>query len=140
MSQLAPSGPVYQAGTLSGNPLATAAALVALRRLRDASVYEDLEQAGRRLAEGLQAAAVGQPACVQRVGSMATLFFQPGPVRDFEGATESDTERYGAFFRHLLARGVYAPPSQFEAMFLSTAHGEAEIDLTVDAAAEFFGS
>ena len=140
MSQLAPSGPVYQAGTLSGNPLATAAALVALRRLRDPAVYDLLEEAGRTLAEGLEAAAAGQPVCVQRVGAMATLFFRPGPVRNFEDAVDSDTERYGAFFRHLLSRGIYLPPSQFEAMFLSTAHGEAEIEHTVEAATEFFSS
>jgi glutamate-1-semialdehyde 2,1-aminomutase len=140
MAQLAPSGPVYQAGTLSGNPLATAAALVTLRRLRDREIYERLEQAGRRLAEGLESAAADQPVCVQRVGAMATIFFSPGPVRNFEDATGTDTDRYAAFFRHLLGRGVYLPPSQFEAMFLSTAHGESEIQRTVEAATEFFSS
>jgi glutamate-1-semialdehyde 2,1-aminomutase len=138
MEELAPSGPVYQAGTLSGNPLATAAALVVLRRLRDPDVYERLETAGARLERGLREAAAGEPACVQRVGAMATLFFHEGPVRHFEDAKASDAKRYAAFFRHLLERGVYVAPSQFEAMFLSTAHGEAEIDLTVAAAREFF--
>ena len=139
MSQLAPSGSVYQAGTLSGNPLATAAALTTLRRLQDGHVYEELEAAGARLEDGLRQAAGGD-GCVQRVGAMATLFCQRGPVRSFDEASASDTERYGAFFRHMLERGVYLAPSQFEAMFVSTAHGEAEIERTVEAARDFFGS
>ena len=139
MAELAPSGPVYQAGTLSGNPLATAAALVVLRRLRDPAVYERLEELGARLEAGLGEAAEGEPVCVQRVGAMATVFFRPGPVRSFREASESDTERFAAWFRHLLANGVYVAPSQFEALFVSTAHGEAEIDATVEAAREFFG-
>jgi glutamate-1-semialdehyde 2,1-aminomutase len=139
MDQLAPAGPVYQAGTLSGNPLATAAALVVLRRLRDPSVYERLEQAGAQLEAGLQEAAGEEAVCVQRVGALATLFFHAGPVRGFEDARASDAERYGAWFRHLLARGIYVAPSQFEALFVSTAHGEAEIEATVEAARDFFG-
>jgi glutamate-1-semialdehyde 2,1-aminomutase len=139
MDELAPSGPVYQAGTLSGNPLATAAALVVLRRLREPDVYRRLEAAGKRLEEGLRDAAAGEAVCVQRVGAMATLFFHPGPVQNFRDASACDPERFGAFFRHLLSRGVYVPPSQFEALFVSTAHGDAEIDLTVEAAADFFG-
>ena len=139
MDELAPAGPVYQAGTLSGNPLATAAALVTLRRLRDPSVYARLEEAGERLEAGLRAAAGDEAVCVQRVGAMATLFFHEGPVASFEDASASDTDRYGAWFRHLLARGVYVAPSQYEALFLSTAHGEAEIDATVEAARDFFG-
>jgi glutamate-1-semialdehyde 2,1-aminomutase len=139
MDELAPSGPVYQAGTLSGNPLATAAALVTLRRLRDPGVYARLEEAGARLESGLREAAGDEAVCVQRVGAMATLFFHEGPVRSFEDAAASDTDRYGACFRHLLARGVYVAPSQFEALFVSTAHGEAEIDATVEAARELFG-
>jgi len=140
MEHLAPSGAVYQAGTLSGNPLAVAAALVALRRLRDPAVYERLETAGARLEAGLREAAAGGAgaASVQRVGAMATLFFHPGPVRNFDEAAASDTERYAAFFRHLLERGVYLAPSQFEAMFLCTAHGDAEIERTVTAAESFF--
>ncbi len=140
MEHLAPSGSVYQAGTLSGNPLATAAALATLRRLRDGQVYEELETRGARLEDGLRRAAGGEDVCVQRVGAMATTFFQQGPVHSFDEAAASDTERYGAFFRHMLERGVYLAPSQFEAMFVSTAHGEAEIDRTVDAARDFFGS
>ena len=138
MDELAPAGPVYQAGTLSGNPLATAAALVVLRRLRDPAVYERLEATGAQLEAGLRAAAGDEPVCVQRVGAMTTLFFREGPVRSFEEASASDTDRYGAWFRHLLARGVYVAPSQFEALFPSTAHGEAEIDATLEAAHEFF--
>ena len=136
MERLAPAGDVYQAGTLSGNPLATAAGLSVLRRLRDPEVYEELERRGERLEAGL-AQALGDEGCVQRVGGMLTPFLRPGPVRDFEQAAASDTDRYGALFRHLLGRGVYVPPSQFEAWFPSLAHGDAEIDRTVEAAAEF---
>jgi glutamate-1-semialdehyde 2,1-aminomutase len=139
MSQLAPSGAVYQAGTLSGNPLATAAALVTLRRLRDPAAYDELEAKGARLEAGLREAA-GDEVRVQRVGSMLTAFFHPGPVRNFEDAQAADSERYGAFFRHMLASGVYLAPSQFEAAFVSLAHGDAEIERTVEAAKEFFGS
>jgi glutamate-1-semialdehyde 2,1-aminomutase len=139
MEQLAPAGPVYQAGTLSGNPLATAAALVVLRRLRDPAVYERLERAGAELEAGLLKAAGEDSVCVQRVGALATLFFHAGPVRSFEDARACDAERYAAWFRHLLARGVYVAPSQFEALFVSTAHGEAEIEATVEAARDFFG-
>ena len=139
MAELAPSGPVYQAGTLSGNPLATAAALAVLRRLRDPGVYRRLEESASALERGLAQAAAGEPVALQRVGSMATLFFREGPIRDFEDASTSDTSRYAAFFRHLLDAGVYVAPSQFEAMFVSTAHGPGEIDRTVEAAAGFFG-
>ena len=140
MDELAPVGPVYQAGTLSGNPLATAAALVVLQRLRDPAVYARLEETAAGLEAGLRAAAGDSPVCLQRVGALLTLFFHAGPVRSFEDAAASDTERYGAWFRHLLARGVYVAPSQFEALFVSTAHGEAEIDATVETAHEFFRS
>jgi glutamate-1-semialdehyde 2,1-aminomutase len=133
MEQLAPVGPVYQAGTLSGNPLATAAGLSVLRRLRDGAVYEWLEAIGAQLEEGL--APFGR---VQRVGGMLTLFLTDGPVTRFEEAQACDTARYGALFRHLLAHGVYVAPSQFEALFVSTAHGDAEIERTVEAVASFF--
>jgi glutamate-1-semialdehyde 2,1-aminomutase len=133
MDRLAPSGDVYQAGTLSGNPLATAAGLSVLRRL-DSAVYEELERRGARLEEGL--APHGR---VRRVGAMATLFMTKAPVRDFEDAKRCDTERYGALFRHLLERGIYVAPSQFEAMFLSLAHGDEEIDRTIEAVADFDG-
>ena len=128
---LAPSGPVYQAGTLSGNPLATAAGLAVLRRLRDPSVYAELERKGSRLEDGLSA--FGR---VQRVGAMLTLFMIDRGVRNFDDAQASDTERYGALFRHLLERGIYVAPSQFEAMFVSLAHSDDDIDRTVEAVGE----
>ena len=137
MGLLAPTGDVYQAGTLSGNPLATAAGASVLRRLRDSAVYADLERRGARLEAGLRGAA-GEEACVQRVGAMATLFCGRGPVRNLVEAQTSDAERYGALFRHLLEGGVYVAPSQFEAMFVSLAHGDEEIDRTVEAVTEFF--
>jgi len=132
MERLAPVGDVYQAGTLSGNPLATAAGLSVLRRLRDPDVYDELERKGARLEEGL--APFGR---VQRVGAMLTLFQSDGPVRSFDDAQRCDTELYGGLFRHLLGRGVYVAPSQFEAMFVSLAHGDEEIDRTVAAVADF---
>jgi len=135
MDDLAPAGPVYQAGTLSGNPLATAAALVALRRLRDPEVYRRLEETAAALEAGLSVPGV----TVQRVGGMLTVFMQDGPVWNFASAQGADTERYGELFRHLLERSVYLAPSQFEAMFVSTAHGPAEVERTVDAARELLG-
>jgi glutamate-1-semialdehyde 2,1-aminomutase len=131
MVALAPSGPVYQAGTLSGNPLATAAGLAVLRRLRDPAVYDELERKGARLEQGL--APAGR---VQRVGAMLTLFMADRVVRTFEDAQASDTERYGALFRHLLDRGIYVAPSQFEAMFVSLAHSDGDVDRTVEAVGE----
>jgi glutamate-1-semialdehyde 2,1-aminomutase len=137
MERLAPAGNVYQAGTLSGNPVATAAGLSVLRRLRDRSVYEELERRGARLERGLREASDGE-ATVQRVGAMLTLFLSQGPVANFDDASRCDTERYGALFRHLLERGIYVAPSQFEAMFLSLAHGDEEIDRTIAAVGDFF--
>ena len=135
MDELAPAGPVYQAGTLAGNPLATAAALVALRRLRDPDVYRRLDETGAALEAGLSAPGV----TVQRVGGMLTAFMTDGPVWNFPSARGADTERYGRLFRYLLGRGVYVAPSQFEAMFVSTAHGPAEVERTVEAARELLG-
>ena len=135
MERLAPAGDVYQAGTLSGNPLATAAGISVLRRLRDPEVYVRLEEKGARLEAGL--APFGQ---VQRVGAMATFFVADGPVRTFADARRSDTERYGALFRHLLERGIYVAPSQFECLFVSLAHEDEHIDQTIDAVADFFAS
>jgi glutamate-1-semialdehyde 2,1-aminomutase len=132
MSELAPSGPVYQAGTLSGNPLATAAGLSVLRRLRDPGVYEELERRGARLEAGLSG-----HRRVQRVGAMLTLFAGSEPVKDFADVSALNTERYAALFRHLLERGIYLAPSQFEAMFPSLAHGDEEIDRTIEAVADF---
>jgi glutamate-1-semialdehyde 2,1-aminomutase len=125
---LAPSGPVYQAGTLSGNPLATAAGISVLRRLRDPGVYAELERRGARLEAGLAPFGV-----VQRVGAMLTLFQTDKPVRNFEDAQQCDTDLYGELFRHLLAEGIYVAPSQFEAMFVSLAHTDDDIDRTVAA-------
>jgi glutamate-1-semialdehyde 2,1-aminomutase len=132
MDLLAPSGPVYQAGTLAGNPLATAAGISVLRRLRDDAVYRELELWAARLEEGL--APFGR---VQRVGALLTLFMTDRPVRNFEEAQACDTERYGALFRHALEQSVYLPPSPFEAWFPSTAHGEDEIERAVVAVESF---
>jgi glutamate-1-semialdehyde 2,1-aminomutase len=134
MERLAPSGPVYQAGTLSGNPLATAAGLSVLRRLRDPAVYMELEKRGARLEAGLS-----QFGRVNRVGAMLTLFNTDGDVRDFEDAQACDAEQYAGLFRHLLARGIYIAPSQFEAMFLSLVHADEEIDRTIEAVGDFYG-
>ena len=134
MERLAPSGDVYQAGTLAGNPLATAAGISVLRRLRDPSVYERLERSSARLEAGL-----AELGTVQRVGAMLTLFAGSGPVDGFEDAQRCDTERYGVLFRGLLERGIYLAPSQYEAMFVSLAHGDEEIDRTVEAAADVLG-
>jgi glutamate-1-semialdehyde 2,1-aminomutase len=133
MDQLAPAGPVYQAGTLSGNPLATAAGLSVLRRLRDPGVYEQLEQRGARLEQALS-----EFGRVRRVGAMLTLFMTDRGIRNFDDVQTCDTERYGALFRHLLEHGIYIAPSQFEAMFVSLAHGDDEIDRTVEAVGDFF--
>src|SRR5207249_2253230 len=141
MSELAPSGPVYQAGTLSGNPLATAAGLSVLRRLRDPDVYARLETTSAKLEAGLAPYGL-----VQRVGAMLTLFtlqqsvaksWADGKgdrealqqsVANYDEARQADTETYGALFRHLLARGIYLAPSQFEAMFVSLAHTDDDLD------------
>ncbi len=132
MERLAPVGDVYQAGTLSGNPLATAAGLSVLRRLRDSTVYDELERIGARLEAGL--APYGR---VQRVGGMLTLFCRDAPVRSHEDARASDTGRFGAVFRHLLEAGVYVPPSQFECLVPSTAHTDEDVDRTVAAVEAF---
>jgi glutamate-1-semialdehyde 2,1-aminomutase len=125
MRELAPEGPCYQAGTLSGNPLATAAGLAVLGELAAEGVYARLEERGAALEEAL--AASGAPVAVNRVGSMLTPFFAPGPVTDYAGATMADTGAYARFARALLDRGVYPPPSQFEAWFVGLAHGDAEL-------------
>ncbi len=136
MEQMAPSGPVYQAGTLAGNPLAMAAGCAALRLLYGGEAYARLEALAARLATGLADAAgqAGVPARVGRVGSMLTLFFANRPVTDYETARTADTARYARFFHRMLARGIYLPPSQFEVWFVSLAHTEADVDATVAAA------
>ncbi len=131
MERLAPAGDVYQAGTLSGNPLATAAGLSVLERLRDPEIYTELERRSARLADGLARFGV-----VQRVGAMLTLFAgRAAPVLRFE---QLDTELYGELFRALLDRGVYVAPSQYECLFPSLAHGDDEIDRTIEAVSSFF--
>ncbi len=133
MAELAPEGPCYQAGTLSGNPLATAAGLAVLGELAAEGVYERLEEAGAALEGAL--AETGAPVTINRVGSMLTPFFTDGPVTDYASATASDTAAYGALARGLLAAGVYPPPSQFEAWFVGLAHDEATLADTRDALA-----
>lgn len=137
MGCIAPLGPVYQAGTLSGNPIAVSAGLSTIERLTP-ELYQTLEALGSSLEEGLRGAAQasGAAACVQRVGSMITLFFTEGPVRSWDDAARSDTKRFAAWHRGMLARGIYWPPSQFEAAFLGGAHTEADIEKTIAAAKE----
>jgi glutamate-1-semialdehyde 2,1-aminomutase len=125
MDLLAPSGPVYQAGTLSGNPLATAAGLSVLRRLRDPGVYAELERKAARLAGGIERGTVS------RVGALLTVFAADVPPRTFEEAQQCDVEVYARGFRHLLENGIYFPPSQFEALFVSLAHSDEDIDRTL---------
>jgi glutamate-1-semialdehyde 2,1-aminomutase len=142
MEQVAPSGSVYQAGTLSGNPMAMAAGIVTLRTLANEAPYEVLDDIGKRLTDGLlaQAQQAGIEVKLNRVGSMFTLFFTDEEVSDYASASGSDRERYAAFFRGLLERGVYVPPSQFEAWFVSLVHLERDIKATLDAAKEAFGA
>jgi glutamate-1-semialdehyde 2,1-aminomutase len=133
MSRLAPVGDVYQAGTLSGNPLATAAGVSVLRRLRDPAVYDELERRGARLE-----AALAPYGLVQRVGAMLTLFLRgTDPLTVVTRMQRLETERYAALFRHLLGEGIYVAPSQYECLFPSLAHGDEEIDATVAAVASF---
>jgi len=137
MERVAPAGDTYQAGTLSGNPLAVAAGLATLREL-DARAYERLGALTERLAAGLRDAAQDRPVRVVSVRGLVTPFFSAAPVREFDGASACDLEAYGRFCRALLDRGIYPPASQFEAWFVSLAHDEAAIDRTVAAAAEAF--
>jgi glutamate-1-semialdehyde 2,1-aminomutase len=141
MAFVSPEGPVYQAGTLSGNPLAMTAGLWCLNHL-NAKLYAQLASLGARLAHGLADAArdAGVALQVNAFGSLVTPFFTDRPVRDFASATSADTEKYAAFFRGMIARGVYPPPSQFEAWFLSAAHTVKDVDRTIKAARETFKS
>jgi len=134
MGLVAPAGPVYQAGTLSGNPLAMTAGIETLRALGEPGVWDGLERAAARLGAGL--ASLGDGVQVARVGTMFGMFFSDVPVTSWDEAKEADTARFAAFHRALLERGVYLAPSQFEAGFVSTAHGDAEIDATLSAARE----
>lgn len=141
MATVAPLGPMYQAGTLSGNPVAMAAGAATLEALQEAGVYEALDAKASRLAAGLQAAFADAetPLCVNRVGSMMTLFFNAGAVNGWETVSASDREGFAHFFHRMLDEGVYLPPSPFEAMFVSTAHTDADIEATLDAARRALG-
>ena len=141
MNQVLPAGPVFQAGTLSGNPLATAAGIAMLDSLREKPPYARLDQLGAQLEAGLCSAAqaAGIEHTINRVGSMLTLFFNPEQVTDWESASRSDTGRFARYFWGLVHRGVYMPCSQYEALFISAAHSEADIQATVAAAGEVFG-
>jgi len=138
MNQVAPLGPVYQAGTLAGNPLAMRAGIAALRQLTEPGLYEGLAKLAQRLVSGLRAelTAAGIPAQVNAMGSLATIFFTPGLVKNYADAKRSSTKRYARFFREMLARGIFLAPSQFEAAFLSMAHTSADVDRTLAAARE----
>ncbi len=141
MDHILPAGKVFQAGTLSGNPLATAAGIATLKLLSDSTVYERLELLSARLSDGLMriATQTGTPHSVARVGSMLTLFFNPHKVVDWTTASHSDTRRYAAYFWSLIEQGVYMPCSQYEALFVSAAHSEADIDATLAAARAALG-
>jgi len=138
MDMVAPVGPMYQAGTLSGNPLAMAAGCAMLKQLRDrkAEIYPRIDKLSGQLVDGVLAAAkeVGVPLCANRVGSMFTWFFQDGPVTDWDSAAKSDAGAFGKFFGEMLDRGVYLPPSQYEAMFLGVTHTEEDVQRTIEAA------
>lgn len=138
MRQIAPAGPIYQAGTLAGNPVAVSAGLATLRALAEPGFYDRLEATSAALADGLAAAAAeaGVPLVINRAGSMFTAFFCDQPVTDYDSAKRSDTQRFGRFFWAMLERGVYLPPSQFEAWFPSIAHDAAAVDQTLAAARE----
>ena len=142
MRNIAPAGPIYQAGTLSGNPLAMTAGLVTLRRLRDQAIYERLDLATARLCEGLLVAArdASLHTTTNRVGSMWTSFFTPEPVVDWTTANKSDRRIYGQFFHAMLDQGIYLAPSQFEAAFVSIAHTDEIIDMTIAAARKAFST
>jgi glutamate-1-semialdehyde 2,1-aminomutase len=138
MDHVAPLGPVYQAGTLAGNPLAMRAGIAALKQLTKPGLYEEMTQLARRLVFGLRAelADAGIPAQINAIGSLSTVFFTPEPVRNYADAKRSDTKRYAKFFREMLERGIFLAPSQFEAAFVSAAHTSQDIDRTLAAAHE----
>ena len=144
MDLLAPLGPVYQAGTLSGNPLAMAAGIATLDYLLEhsAEVYPKIEATSKAVAEGVvaEAASAGVPLTLNRVGAMWTWFFTAEPVRNYAEAAKSDTVAFGRFHRAMLEQGVWLPPSQFEAAFLGTAHGETEVVATIAAARNAFNA
>ena len=136
MDSISPVGPVYQAGTLSGNPIAMASGIATLTTLRETNPYDDLEARTTRLVQGLDEAAAdaGLPHTVAQVGSMFTLFFNPDRVTSYAVSSRNDTDRFAKYFWGMIDRGIYLPCSQFEANFLSTAHSDADIDATIAAA------
>ena len=142
MAHIAPQGPVYQAGTLSGNPLAMAAGIATLKEIARPGFYEDLERKSQYLADGLNQAAqqAGIPITQARVGSMLGLYFKAPPVACFEDAKKSDLKRFTAYYQGMLAKGIYLAPSQFEALFLSAAHDQTAMDRTIAAAEAVFQS
>jgi glutamate-1-semialdehyde 2,1-aminomutase len=142
MAHIAPQGPVYQAGTLSGNPLAMAAGIATLKQLQKKGFYEKLEKKSSRLCAGLTQAAAdaGIPVHTDYVGSMLGMFFCSGPVRSFEDAKKSDLAAFTRFYQGMRREGIYIAPSQFEALFLSSAHTDEQIDATVQAAQKVFES
>jgi glutamate-1-semialdehyde 2,1-aminomutase len=142
MERVAPLGPVYQAGTLSGNPLAMRAGLVMLPKLQAPGFYEDLNRKTKRLADGFTAALkdAGIPGIVNIAGSLLTIFFSKDPIRNYADAKNSDIARFGRFFQEMLRRGIFLPPSQYEALFVSAAHSDSEIDATIVAARESFAA
>ena len=140
MRMVSPDGPVYQAGTLSGNPIATAAGLATLRILKeDTGIYDRLEARAKELADAVREAA-GERVSVNQIGSLMSIFFTGDAVTDYESATHSDTKQYADYFGYLLDRGIYVAPSQFEAMFLSAAHTEEELGKMAEAAGAYFGA
>jgi glutamate-1-semialdehyde 2,1-aminomutase len=142
MEKMAPEGNIYQAGTLSGNPLAMAAGLATLRVLQNSEVYQELEEKGRMLFSGLEGAAksAGVEVVINRIGSMGSLFFGEGPVTDFASAKASNAEKFKVYYAKMLEQGIYLAPSAFEACFVSTAHDEKSIRRTIDCAARSFAS
>jgi len=143
MEKLSPSGPVYQAGTLSGNPLAMAAGFAALKHIKDnPGIYKDLEEKSACLEKGFKEnlKAIGKNYAMNRVGSMMCMFFTENLVDDFKSAVKSDTSLYGKYFHEMLKRGIYLAPAQFEALFVSTAHSKEGLDKTIRAHRESLGS
>jgi glutamate-1-semialdehyde 2,1-aminomutase len=138
MDYVAPLGPVYQAGTLAGNPLAMRAGIAALKQLTKPGLYDEMVQLARRLVFGLRAELqdAGINAQINAIGSLSTVFFTPDPVRDYTDAKRSDTKRYARFFREMLDRGIFLAPSQFEATFISAVHTSEDVDRTLAAAHE----
>jgi glutamate-1-semialdehyde 2,1-aminomutase len=142
MAHIAPQGDVYQAGTLSGNPVAMAAGIATLKRIKEPGFYDSLNEKADRLATGLKNAAdsAGIKASIPRVGSMLSLFFTGNDVNNFDDAKTSDLNMFATYYKGMLEKGIYLPPSQFEVLFVSAAHDKKHIDITLSAAKEVFGT